>query len=197
MSTFIPFPKLHRLSRTIVVTEKIDGSNAQIWIAPPTALVDYGDAKATPIACNDTHWMFAGSRSRWLTPTKNEDNFGFAAWCRENADELFKLGEGRHYGEWYGKGIQRNYGLNEKRFALFNTSQWGETRPACCDVVPTLYTGAFDTLITDYAMDKLALNGSYMVPGFKDPEGIVVYHTAARTSFKKTFEHDASGKEAA
>lgn len=28
--------------------------------------------------------------------------------------------------------------------------------------------------------------GSYAAPGFKNPEGIVIYHTAAKTLFKKT-----------
>ena len=32
---------------------------------------------------------------------------------------------------------------------------------------------------------------------FTIPEGIIVYHTAAKTMFKKTFEKDNAGKEAA
>lgn len=30
--TFVPFPKIGRLSREIVITEKIDGTNAQVFI---------------------------------------------------------------------------------------------------------------------------------------------------------------------
>jgi hypothetical protein len=79
------------------------------------------------------------SRSRWITP--DDDNFGFAAWVEANRDELLTLGPGRHFGEWWGSGIQRGYGLpkGEKRFSLFNVSRWGESRPACCHVVPVLY----------------------------------------------------------
>ena len=32
---------------------------------------------------------------------------------------------GRHFGEWWGSGIQRGYGLDEKTFSLFNAYRWG------------------------------------------------------------------------
>ena len=114
---FVEFPKMPRLSREIIVTEKIDGTNAQVYIG-------------------DDGTILAGSRTRWITP--ENDNFGFAAWVRDNTDELLKLGPGSHFGEWWGAGIQRRYGLNEKRFSLFNVARWGEERPACCSVVPVL-----------------------------------------------------------
>ena len=74
------------------------------------------------------------------------DNYGFAAWATAHKDELIAgLGAGRHFGEWWGQGIQRKYGLAEKRWSLFNVSKWTEARPACCHVVPTLWRGDFDT----------------------------------------------------
>jgi len=100
---FVAFPKIARLSRECVISEKIDGTSAQILIT------DDGQIKA-------------GSRSRWLTP--ENDNFGFAAWVADNKEELLTLGVGRHFGEWWGEGIQRNYGLKERRFSLFNTIRW-------------------------------------------------------------------------
>src|SRR5690606_13561404 len=112
MTAFTEFPKIPRLNRNIIVTEKIDGTNASIFIG------------------EDGEFL-VGSRTRWITPEK--DNFGFAAWAHENRDELMKLGPGHHFGEWWGRGIQRGYGLNERRFSLFNTSRWTpETLPACC-----------------------------------------------------------------
>jgi hypothetical protein len=39
-------------------------------------------------------------------------------------------------------------------------------------------------------MDDLKKNGSYAMPGFMNPEGIVIFHVAANTGFKKTFEKD-------
>lgn len=80
---FEPFPKIARLSREIVVTEKIDGTNAQVFIT-------------------DDGRVLAGSRTRWLTP--ESDNFGFAAWVHANQFNLKQLGQGRHYGEWWGAG---------------------------------------------------------------------------------------------
>ena len=122
---FIPFPKMPRLSREVIITEKIDGTNAQIFIA------------------DDCETMLVGSRNRWITPV--DDNAGFARWCEENYEELLKLGPGRHFGEWWGRGIQRNYGLKEKRLSLFNVDRWARARPDCCHVVPVLYRGMFDS----------------------------------------------------
>jgi hypothetical protein len=174
---FIPFPKIARLSREIIVTEKIDGTNAQVWIS------------------DDGTEIRAGSRSRWITP--QDDNFGFAAWVEANHAELLTLGPGRHFGEWWGAGIQRRYGLTEKRFSLFNVSRWNDARPECCSVVPTLYRGEFSQNMIDAAICKLALHGSSAAPGFMKPEGIVVFHVAANIGFKKTLERDDEPKSKA
>ena len=183
--SFIGWPKIPRLSRGIVITEKIDGTNAQIII----------DDKGEQIA--------AASRSRLITP--EDDNYGFAGWVQKNKDELIKLGPGRHFGEWWGAGIQRKYGLNEKRFSLFNTGRWksgfnellgwDQTAYACplCYVVPVLYSGEFNDDAVRQALDDLRL-GSFAAPGFMDPEGIVVYHSASKTYFKKTCKNDEKAK---
>lgn len=166
---FVEFPKMPRLSREIVVTEKIDGTNAQVYVS-------------------DDGQVFAGSRSRWITP--EEDNFGFAAWVRDNAEDLATLGPGSHFGEWWGAGIQRKYDQTTKRFSLFNVDRWSENRPACCEVVPVLYRGMFDTQAIEACLDALRNNGSVASPGFMKPEGVVIYHIAGRLGFKKTIEKD-------
>ena len=174
---FEPFGKIPRLSRDVVVTEKIDGTNAQVYV---------GDDGVT---------VRAGSRTRWLEPGK-QDNFGFAAWVRDHEEELRALGPGRHFGEWWGAGIQRRYGLSEKRFSLFNVARWGDAdvRPACCHVVPLIYQGAFDTTIIHELVETLRITGSYAAPGFMQPEGVVVFHTASSTLYKKTCEGDEKPK---
>lgn len=176
MTEFVPFPKIARWSRDIIITEKIDGTNAQVHIDDTGTIVT------------------AGSRTRWITP--ESDNFGFARWVAEHHDELLKLGPGSHFGEWYGAGIQRNYGLKEKRFALFNTHRWGDaaTRPACCGVVPVLCQGMMSEQVITDAMRILVNEGSRAVPGFMKPEGIVIFHTAASALFKKTLEGDEKPK---
>ncbi|MCA0351917.1 MAG: RNA ligase family protein [Chloroflexi bacterium] len=173
---FVAFPKIARLSRQVIVTEKIDGTNACI------AIDEQGQIRA-------------GSRSQWLTV--ENDNYGFAAWVAVNHNVLLELGVGTHHGEWFGHRIgKRQYGLNERRFALFNTSRWNaENRPACCEVVPVLYDGVFDTAKIDACLEDLRLNGSRMVAGFMQPEGVIIYHTAANIFFKKTMPNDgAKGK---
>lgn len=181
---FVPFPKIPRLSRECVITEKIDGTNACIHIGI------HGE-------------FFTGSRRKWITP--EDDNYGFSKWAHEHKDELIAgLGIGTHYGEWWGCGIQRNYGLKEKHFSLFNTGRWSKLDssnplgngncPPCCDVVPVIYEGVFDTNVIDGILEQLKSEGSYAAPGFKNPEGIVIFHKASGALFKKTIEKDNERK---
>jgi len=190
---FTPFPKLARLQREVIISEKIDGTNAQIHIT-------------------DDGRMLTGSRTRWITP--EDDNFGFAAWARDNKDELMQLGPGRHFGEWWGRGIQRNYGLDERRFSLFNVSRWclhneepkpiptadprivkmQDVLPACCHVVPILRRGINITTMADSALYELKQRGSVAAPGFMNPEGIVVFHVAGNVGFKMTLDNDGVPK---
>lgn len=173
--TFQEFPKIHRLSREIVITEKLDGTNAQVIIT-------------------EDGQIGAASRTKLITP--EQDNYGFAKWVQDNKDELMKLGPGRHYGEWWGVGIQRNYGLSERRFSLFNVGRWTEEeKPKCCHLVPVLRRCDFDTEEIKLVMKALKYTGSHAAPGFMRPEGIVIYHTQANRLFKKTFEKDEAGKE--
>src|SRR5688572_6068262 len=128
---FKDFGKIARLRKVHVrVTEKIDGTNAQIYVP---------DDPAAPV--------LAGSRNRWVTV--ESDNFGFARFVAEHAEAFRRLGPGRHFGEWYGAGIQRGYGLDHKRFALFNVGRFKnglpEGLPSCVHLVPVLYLGALDT----------------------------------------------------
>jgi hypothetical protein len=176
---FEAFPKIARLNRDCVVTEKLDGTNASICIT-------------------DSGEMFVGSRTRWITP--QNDNYGFAKWVEANKPELMKLGVGHHFGEWWGHGIQRNYARTQKIFSLFNVSKWSDdnVRPACCSVVPTLYSGP----IAEFGVMKgvkqslaqLERHGSAAAPGFMKPEGIIVWHEAARLLFKVTLEKDSEPK---
>jgi hypothetical protein len=184
---FEAFRKIARLRRECVITEKIDGTNAQVLIT------DEGD-------------VHAGSRNCWLQAGKS-DNYGFAAWVEAHKQDLLKLGPGRHFGEWWGSGIQRGYGLQkgEKRFSLFNVARWYDAQnpplieyaaetaqpcPACCGVVPVLFRGMFNTLPVEQALNDLREYGSYAAPYFMDPEGVVIYHSASGQLFKKTIKGD-------
>jgi hypothetical protein len=132
---FHEWPKIGRLNRDVVITEKIDGTNAAIGI----------------ISEMDGYRVYAQSRTRIITP--DNDNYAFAAWVQKNAAVLIEaLGVGLHFGEWWGVGIARNYGLSERRFSLFNTAKWGAGEGAVAlekaraqgvaiYSVPVLYTG--------------------------------------------------------
>lgn len=154
---FKPWPKIPRIEmRKEYYTEKIDGTNACIII----------DEEGN-FGCQ--------SRSRIITP--EDDNYGFARWAYENKEELMKLGEGHHFGEWWGLGIQRGYGLTEKRFSLFDTRRWGEhnpNTPACVSVVPVIHRNKLEE-----AKQLLIEGGSLAAPGFMNVEGVVIldYYT--------------------
>jgi hypothetical protein len=184
---FVPFGKISRLNRETIVTEKIDGTNASVHVS------EGGEVRAA-------------SRTRWITP--EDDNAGFAKWVHEHAAELqVGLGPGAHFGEWWGSGVQRGYGLpkGEKRFSLFNTWRWADgavgrglanERPACCHVVPVL--GVIPSLNLGGHLDAMLANlrehGSYAAPGFMRPEGIVIFHVASGALYKVTLEKDAEPK---
>jgi hypothetical protein len=172
------------------VTEKVDGTNG---------LVSVGEDGL----------VRAGSRNRWLTVS--DDNFGFAAWVEANADEIRKLGPGNHYGEWYGRGIQRGYGLFDRRFALFNVRRWhmvGGTSPlwgsgnagpfatteapACCQVVPLL--GVVEACEIEEVLRYFC--SSWIVPGYERPEGVVIGHKPSGDLYKYTFGGDGHKGEA-
>lgn len=196
---FEAFPKIGRLKRPITVTEKLDGTNAQILVTQVAAVegninTDY----SLPVTIEGTDYivMFA-SRQKYIKV--GDDNYGFAAHFTPKATELVAaLGEGRHFGEWWGKGIQRGYGLTEKRFSLFNTMRWDAPEqlerlvPVGIHVVPVLYRGPMkDT--QEYIAD-LQVGGSWASLGYMDPEGVVIYHHATRTMFKQTIDKDEEPK---
>jgi hypothetical protein len=177
---FQEFPKIPRLNRTVIVTEKLDGTNACVVVSDSPTF--------------DDRIVTAQSRSRIITP--EADNYGFASWVKENEATLRQLGPGYHFGEWWGLGIQRGYGLTEKRFSLFNAKRWGQTRPACCHVVPVLAIwDGFQAV--DMALAKLRAEGSQAAPGFMRPEGVVAFHGQSGHLFKATIEKDAEPKSKA
>ena len=219
---FVPWPKTPRLFRDMTITEKIDGTNAAVHVRPFTDVESGPDpsdrAGMTVIDMADGSVplvVWAQSRNRALLD--GADNAGFAAWTAANADTLADiLGVGTHYGEWWGSGIQRGYGLakGDKRFSLFNVARYRNfgavhedgyvdfDRFAVLDTigldtVPVLYEGPFQTDIAGHILRRLELDGSHAEPGYMKPEGIIVHHTAANQVFKALIENDDLPKGAA
>lgn len=179
---FQSFGKIPRLNRDMVITEKIDGSNACIVVS------------------DDGTEIAAQSRNRIITP--KDDNYGFARWVFDNEEAIHNVfPPGRHYGEWWGSGVNRSYDLQngEKRFSLFNSERWG-TYPFKQNglenvySVPQLYDGPFNTLAVERAVEALRELGSMAKPGFMHPEGVIVYHKAGGYYFEVTLENDEKPK---
>jgi hypothetical protein len=202
MSEFRKFGSIPRLVRGCVVTEKIDGTNGCIvveeyWGQSKEEVPFATYVSGEPVEGAPDFLIYAQSRNQIVTPGKKTDNHGFAGWVWANAQALVTaLGPGYHYGEWWGQGVQRGYGLTEKRFSLFNTGRWTEEGVQSVSglpnlsVVPVLYEGIFRELALMEVTNSLALEGSVAAPGFMDPEGIIVYHQAARQLFKYTLDGD-------
>lgn len=178
---FVSWGKIPRLFRNVVVTEKLDGTNAAIGVL-------------------DDGTVYAQSRKKIITA--DADNSGFGRYV-ENNDALFRehLGPGLHFGEWWGQGVQRNYGQTQKFFSLFNTNRWGlvvtpgsPLHAAGVRVVPVLYEGPFSEQEIKDALHALHVYGSYAAPGFMNAEGVIIYHTAANSMFKVTLKDDEKPK---
>lgn len=147
------------------ISEKINGTNACIIII-------------------DGEIAGVQSRKRLITP--EDDNYGFAGWVQQNNDELLTLGDGYHYGEWAGLGIQKNpHNLDRKHLFLFNTFRWNENNPnlpECCDVVPVLFDGVIESTTIEDCLENLKQNAA----DGETPEGVVVYYHAFRKYTKHT-----------
>lgn len=221
MSEFETFPKIPRLFKgNIVVTEKIDGTNAQILIeqVPPADLgrpLEKGELIVKEDPQDGSLPLYysvrAGSRNRFLA--EGADNYGFFAWVKDNAPELVALlGVGRHYGEWWGRGIQGGYGQQERYFSLFNTGRWYDPQKppaeitedhapvigiAGLSVVPVLYRGPWFGRPADPVQEvlrRLEYSGSTLgtlVPA----EGVVVYHEGSGQYFKAPFNDEYKSQQ--
>jgi hypothetical protein len=211
MTEFRAFPKIPRLNREMIITEKIDGTNAAIVIEkyPLGTHMDGHDVGRIVTLTKEfiesegglpdfEYVVSAQSRSRLITP--EDDNYGFAKWVHENAHALAEaLGEGTHYGEWWGQGIQRKYDMDHKHFSLFNVHRWkslpfSEYGLDNVSVVPVLYNGQFNTNIIDDTVEGLRIMGSIASRGFMKPEGVIIWHEAAQQMFKVTCEGDEKPK---
>ena len=165
---FKAWPKIKRGSPlSVTITEKIDGTNACIII-------------------QDGEIVGVQSRKRMITV--ENDNYGFALWVEENKEELLGLGDGYHYGEWAGEGIQKNpYNIDHKALFLFNTMRWNPKNPnlpECCSVVPVLYEGELKEDTIDNLLKALVLEADG-----NNPEGVIVYYHTLRDYSKHTIQN--------
>jgi hypothetical protein len=162
---FRSWPKIPRnKGGKVTITEKIDGTNACVII-------------------RGGELVGIQSRNRLIKP--GDDNMGFAFWVSENVEELVSLGDGYHYGEWAGPGIQNNrHMLKQETFFLFNTFRPYDTLPECVKQVPVLYQGRGSPEVTEDTMRELwdtATSAGYI------PEGVIIYNHDTRTYMKDTF----------
>ena len=199
MIEFKDWGKTPRLNRDIIVTEKIDGTNAAVIIEQ---VESFNDGEHVVCTRQGNFAVGAQSRNRLVTPGKATDHFGFAGWVREHAEALVHiLGAGHHFGEWWGQGIARKYGLDHKRFSLFNADRGAQLIDLGrqdgwvahgLDTVPILYRGRFSQQAIDGAVEELRFTGSKVAAeGWAGKaEGVCVFHTASRQVYKVLLEND-------
>lgn len=173
------FPSIERLENIYcIISEKIDGTNGLIEI-------------------NETNVRF-GSRNRYIS--FSDDNAGFANFFKDyearfkdaakdiTTDESYPL---RIYGEWFGRGIQRGYGLKDKffmPFSFFYGEKLIEYQVPNVIAPNIMYTGKFSMEVVSACMQQLKLNGSGIVKGYKQPEGIVIFFPKYNFRLKETFD---------
>ena len=177
--SFRAFPKIKRLTKfnplEVTITEKIDGTNGCV-------VIENGELS------------FVQSRNRIITP--DDDNYGFAKWAWANKDALASFGNGYHYGEWAGEGIQGNpRGLTGKVFYLFNTYKYenmGEEKrnslPPNCSPVPTVGSDLqeYSNATIHESMNMVQTWADYY---HYKPEGIMVFFHNFGTYMKHTFDN--------
>lgn len=212
MIEFEKYGDTQRLNRTTWVTEKINGTNAGIIIRPWDGTPSPDDGSQTSYVVYTTDHgpveIAFQSRNRIITP--QSDNAGFARWGLTNIYTLAdSLGLGRHFGEWWGPGIQGNpYKTAGKKFSLFNAQHWNENfadveeelSPIGVDVVPVLGVGTDFVQTVAKAEALLREHGTFLTEWHRagvpwiPAEGYVVFHSATRTRFKVLLENDEISK---
>lgn len=164
----------------VIITEKIHGTNAQIHV--------YSESEGAPLKAR------AGSRNRYLD-VLGSDNYGFAVYVKAHEQEICeKLGEGRHYGEWVGPGINGEYGLPDKHLVLFDHKRHPKEKfdagqmPPRMLPIPVLYDGPYSIEAVQATLEKLRTEGSVLSPGFMKPEGVVLHFPQFNSMKKRVFK---------
>lgn len=176
---FEAWPKTKHIDKVlggVTVTEKIDGTNACVVF-------------------EEDGYMYVQSRNRIITPAA--DNQGFARWAYRHQKDLFHiLGPGRHFGEWWGKGIGRKYDMQHNVFSVFNNGRFYKTLPGDpldsmatrtldtgifdqVSAVPHIFSGEYNSPEMNAAIAELA-NGNSLAARqynieYPDPEGVCFY----------------------
>lgn len=202
---FKVWPKIPRLFREIVISEKIDGTNSAVIIQETEG--DPGPEVLSMVQRDGKYYEVAAqSRNRLIFPGKTTDNYGFAGFVQKNAEELFTLlGPGRHYGEWWGKGIQKRYQNAHptiRGFALFNTEKYKDLHvwlpmdggiEVLIEPVHVMYQGPYSEQAIRDTLEQLKKYGSWTSPS-DSAEGIVIFHTQSRQTYKVTLDGNDAGK---
>lgn len=182
---FKPFPKITRYTRPRLghITEKMDGTNACV-------IVEGGQV------------VGAQSRNRLLTSLSHNsfgepffqdhgENHGFAHWVKTNKDKLALLGDGYHYGEWCGPGINGNrHNLTEKVFYHFNPFRYRDTDFKEYEAGISFVRVLFEGEITDEVVKRTAeAHWDSIHDVFYKPEGVMIYYHDFKTTLKFTYDN--------
>ena len=162
------FKRLRRsaLFRDVTISEKIDGTNAQVFVVAE----DRGRRQPGR--------GLGGSLRKRTTSVSRRGSPIMLTSCASSAQDVISA-------EWYGRGIQRRYGLQDRRFALFNSCTDGpRSARRAAAIVPVLTTRTMGADVVSECLETLRSGGSLARSGFHAPGGIVIYHHASGGMFR-------------
>ncbi len=179
---FRSYPEILTLEQTeITVTEKLHGTNGSLHTYWDDEMKDWN--------------LKVGSRERWITP--EDDAMGLATWALSEpyrSQIMERLGPGRHYGEWVGRNIVNGgLPLPEKRFVLFSVLGYVDIPlPDRVDITSLLYRGPWDPAKIEEIMLEMKEKGSFYLPGYMRPEGIVIHIVGTDVRIKHVFNAETT-----
>jgi hypothetical protein len=213
MPEFVAFPKLPRLNRQCQITEKVDGTNACVVIEEVEGQTIngfwvYAQSRKQLITPEKDNQGFA----RWVD--ENQDKLIQLLGVGRHYGEWYGS---KINGNPYNLDSKRFALFDPLRYehSLFIPSAaqignpWGtvphDLSPRLGEVyvhtVPLLECTMFHTWVVDHWVQWLRKNGSQLPHLYRmdeddtrPAEGVVVWHTAARQSFKVTLENDEKPK---
>jgi RNA ligase (TIGR02306 family) len=180
-------PNVFEPGETVVVTEKIHGTNFRAGYVPFHADTLWKRFKSFVGLAPKWDFVYGSHnvqlQSKLLADTHYDSNVYAEAVKKYRLRDLLQPGE-VVYGEVYGDGIQKGYtygcGPGERKLALFDTMvdgkyldplafrEWAQARDL--PVVPTLLKGPFDLA----AVKALTAGASVLAPSQRVREGVVV-----------------------
>jgi hypothetical protein len=205
---YTPHRKTHRLFRDVIISEKLDGTCGCVLVQPDGTV--QAGSKNRLLTLEQDNFGFCA----WVKAHEDElRGLGVG----DHRGEYWGHGINRAYGM---SGGDRRFSLfnvsrwNREIFESNESAQVARSQemnrhrrvpvdyypqqfvepPNCCEVVPVLHRGLFSTETVAGVAEHLRATGSRAMPGFMNPEGVVVFLVSSGHLYKVTLENDGQHK---